>query len=327
MLGLSTFFKQGLFATYVGLWTSSHLLVYSSRLASAPAYNATSVVLLTEMVKLCLASAMFVAYDGPLSEMLRLTWTHRRVLLKYAIPAVLYALYNNLLYVNLAAFDPGTYNVLLQLKIALTGLLYQVLFAKQLNRNQWRAIFLITGGCMCKESGKVKALGFQANLSSWLLLIVQMLCSVLAGVYNEVLLKASDSANSTVPTNLQNAFMYFQSIVVNGIVLVWEGQVAESISADNVAAILTPRVLLIIGIMSSVGLVTGFFLKHLDSVLKAVASGLEVVFTTLLGFLLFGAPLGVAGVASAALVGSGVALYSRPVPVRPPSAEDELKIV
>ena len=27
--------------------------------------------------------------------------------------------------------------------------------------------------------------------------------------------------------------------------------------------------------MSSVGLVTGFFLKHLDSVLKAVASGLE----------------------------------------------------
>ena len=35
------------------------------------------------------------------------------------------------------------------------------------------------------------------------------------------------------------------------------------------------RVILIIGIMSSVGLVTGFFLKHLDSVLKAVASALE----------------------------------------------------
>ena len=46
----------------------------------------------------------------------------------------------------------------------------------------------------------------------------------------------------------------------------------------------------------------------------------------LLGFVLFGAPLGVAGAASAALVGSGVALYSRPMPV-PPGAEDELKIV
>ena len=35
------------------------------------------------------------------------------------------------------------------------------------------------------------------------------------------------------------------------------------------------QVLAIICIMSSVGLVTGFFLKHLDSVLKAVASALE----------------------------------------------------
>jgi arginine/ornithine N-succinyltransferase beta subunit len=34
-------------------------------------------------------------------------------------------------------------------------------------------------------------------------------------------------------------------------------------------------VLAIIAIMSTVGLVTGFFLKHLDSVLKAVASALE----------------------------------------------------
>eukprot|EP00439_Symbiodinium_sp_Y106_P019257 s6301_g2.t1 len=323
---LNTFLKQGIFATYVALWTSSHLLVYSSQLASAPSYNATSVVILTESVKLILATAMFVAYDGPLSEMLRVTCKQHRVLLKYAIPAVLYALYNNLLYVNLAAFDPGTYNVLLQLKIALTGVLYQLLFARQLNRNQWQAILLITAGCMCKESGKVKALGLQANLSSWLLLIVQMLCSVLAGVYNEVLLKGSDGAKNSVPTNLQNAFMYFQSILVNGILLVWEGKVAEAISPENVAAVLTPRVILIIGIMSSVGLVTGFFLKHLDSVLKAVASALEVVFTMLLGFVLFGAPLGVAGAASAALVGSGVALYSRPMPV-PPGAEDELKIV
>ena len=123
--------------------------------------------------------------------------------------------------------------------------LYQILFSKQLNRNQWAAILLITLGCMCKESGKVTTFGFQAddfpasgmdfkvppvflvlvavlavswlcfwgsdfsisfvqaNLSSWFLLLVQMLCSVLAGVYNEVLLKGSDSAKRGVTTNLQ----------------------------------------------------------------------------------------------------------------------------
>ena len=151
----------------------------------------------------------------------------------------------------------------------------------------------------------------EANLSSWFLLFVQMTCSVLAGVYNEVLLKGQDSAKRGVTTNLQplgsfdnfwfptflkwlqilvvlfglfcqqntcfklrNAFMYIQSILVNLLVLFYEG-VQEAISAQNLEAIASWQVLGIIGIMSSVGLVTGFFLKHLDSVLKAVASALE----------------------------------------------------
>eukprot|EP00438_Fugacium_kawagutii_P004061 Skav200552 [mRNA] locus=scaffold2256:25017:27325:+ [translate_table: standard] len=271
MLGLDSALKQGIFATYVTLWTSSHLLVYSSRLSSAPSYNATSVVLLTETVKLFLASSMYVVYDGSLAEMFRVTFKEVRVLLLYGIPAVLYALYNNLLFINLASFDPGTYNVLIQLKIALTGVLYQILFSKQLNRNQWSAILLITLGCMCKESAKVTTFGFQANLSSWFLLFVQMLCSVLAGV----LLKGSESAKRGVTTNLQNAFMYMQSIVVNFVVLLWEGQASEAISSQNLQAIASLKVLSIIVIMSTVGLVTGFFLKHLDSVLKAVAAALE----------------------------------------------------
>jgi len=325
MLGLDSALKQGIFTTYVTLWTSSHLLVYSSRLSSAPSYNATSVVLLTETVKLILAASMYVAYDGSLWEMIRVASKEVRVLLLYGIPALLYAMYNNLLFINLASFDPGTYNVLIQLKIALTGVLYQILFSKQLNRNQWAAILLITLGCMCKESGKVTTFGFQANLSSWFLLFVQMLCSVLAGVYNEVLLKGSDSAKRGVTTNLQNAFMYIQSIVVNFVVLIWEGKGSEAISPQNLEAIASLKVLAIIAIMSTVGLVTGFFLKHLDSVLKAVASALEVVFTMLLGFLFFRVPLGLSGLISGLLVGAGVALYSRPVPVR--VAEEELKIV
>lgn len=326
MLGLDSALKQGIFTTYVTLWTSSHLLVYSSRQSTAPSYNATSVVLLTESVKLMLATSMYIVYDGSLREMIRVASKEIRILLLYGIPALLYAMYNNLLFINLQAFDPGTYNVLIQLKIAMTGVLYQILFSKQLNCNQWAAILLITLGCMCKESGKVTTFGgFQANLGSWFLLLVQMLCSVLAGVYNEVLLKGSDSAKRGVTTNLQNAFMYMQSILVNLVVLIWEGKAGEALSSTNLEAIASIKVLFIIGIMSTVGLVTGFFLKHLDSVLKAVASALEVVFTMLLGFLLFGTPLGFTGIVSCLLVGAGVALYSRPVPAR--VSEDELKIV
>ena len=64
MLGLDSNLKRGIFATYVLLWVSSHLLVYGSRLAGAPAYNATSVVMLTETTKLLMAIGMYLVYDG-----------------------------------------------------------------------------------------------------------------------------------------------------------------------------------------------------------------------------------------------------------------------
>jgi len=316
VLGLDTPLKQGIFGFYVGLWVSSHLLVYSSKLADAPAYNATFVVLLTELVKLVMACGLYLTHDGDVSLLLRSTLGSLPLLLKYTVPALLYCVYNNLVYVNLGFFDPGTYNVLMQLRIVLTGVIYQVLFSKRLNRNQWISIVLIAIGCMIKEATKLSsATGVTANLSAWLLLACQMLCSVLAGVYNEVLLKSdagARSANIKVTTNLQNAFMYFNSILCNAAFLATKGTLEDSLSPSNWAAISSPTVLCIIAIMSSVGLVTGYFLRHLDSVLKAIASALEVVLTTALSFACFGTPLDIFTVCSAVTVGGGVALYSRP---------------
>lgn len=91
-----------------------------------------------------------------------------------------------------------------------------------------------------------------------------------------------------------------------------QGKLDEAARAENLRAICSPTLLAVIAIMSSVGLVTGFFLKYLDSVLKSIASALEVIVTTLLSSLLFGTALNVQTVIAACLVGSGVTLYSKP---------------
>jgi len=44
------------------------------------------------------------------------------------VPAFLYCLYNNLAFVNLATFDPTTYYLLLQLRVVVTGILFQIIF-------------------------------------------------------------------------------------------------------------------------------------------------------------------------------------------------------
>ena len=312
LLGLDTTLKKGIFCLYVLLWVSSHLLVYASKLAGAPDYNVTSVVLLTEAIKLVMAVTLYFWYDGDAAQLRRAIGSSRPLFLRYSVPALLYCIYNNLVYANLSAFDPGTYNVLMQVRIVMTGLLYQWLFSKRLNRNQWAAIVLITIGCMCKESAKLtSAPTLHANARAWLMLLMQLLASVFAGVYTELLLKGA--AGPGVTTNLQNAYMYAHSVLWNSAFLLVQGRLGEAISAYNLAVVFSPTLLTIMAIMSTVGLVTGFFLKHLDSVLKSVASATEVVLTMILSALIFSTPLDLTSVTSAVIVGGGVALYAKPV--------------
>lgn len=51
---------------------------------------------------------------------------HRKVLVLYFVPAFLYCLYNNLAFINLSSFDPTTYYLLMQLRVVVTGVLFQV---------------------------------------------------------------------------------------------------------------------------------------------------------------------------------------------------------
>lgn len=48
------------------------------------------------------------------------------VLFLYFIPAGLYCLYNNLAFMNLVNFDPTTYFLLLQFRVVVTGIVFQV---------------------------------------------------------------------------------------------------------------------------------------------------------------------------------------------------------
>jgi drug/metabolite transporter (DMT)-like permease len=141
------------------------------------------------------------------------------VLFLYMVPSFLYCLYNYLAFVNLSLFDPTTYFIFLQLRVLLIGVIYQCLFKKELSKMQWCSLILLTIGCIIKE------LKIDVNLrqqsynyfTSLLLILTQILCSCLAGVYNEYLLKKGQGAKVNV--YLQNIYMYVDSIICN--LFVW----------------------------------------------------------------------------------------------------------
>ncbi|RLN52327.1 hypothetical protein BBP00_00009657 [Phytophthora kernoviae] len=136
-----------------------------------------------------------------------------------------------------------------------------------------------------------------------------MLSSTFAGVYNEVLLKKQ----AAIPVNLQNVFMYVDSIVCTMGMLVFgltEQTAEEVLTMDNVRVRFSLYVPPMVLIMSMIGVVTSLFLKNLDSVRKAIASALELEFLPLLRAVLFGQPLTLYTVAALCFVGFGVYIYS-----------------
>ncbi len=72
-----------------------------------------------------------------------------------------------------------------------------------------------------------------------------------------------------------------------------------------------PLVLCIILNNAAVGLVTSYFLKDLNSVLKAIASALELVFTAVASYVVLGIPVYWNTAVAVAVVSYAVVLYAQ----------------
>ncbi len=187
---------------------------------------------------------------------------HLPVMCRYLVSAALYCAYNNLSYVSLAVFDPTTYFMFLQVRLLLTGVVYQCLFDRRLTRTQWGSLLLVTVGCMVQkmelpqethkptaspdssspngnlaegvvveeeeEESKLLTVGF-----GLVFILIQVCCSVFAGVYNEKLLKTHGDLHIMA----QNAFMYVDSIACNAALLAAFGELSTAFNAEALQSI------------------------------------------------------------------------------------------
>ncbi|KAI1295371.1 CMP-sialic acid transporter 1 [Halotydeus destructor] len=313
-----------IFVAYVTLFVNQGLLVTATKTVDNKfTYNTTVVVLVTEAVKLLIAVAIYLK-DEPFSKFSKEFLSNTKVFALYFVPSALYCLYNNLAFVNLAAYDPTTYYILLQFRVVVTGVIYQFLFKKQLSAWQWLSLAILTVGCLIKNFGGAasdSSFDFDKLVNfNLVLILVQVFCSCFAGVYNEYLLK--DSAGS-VHIMIQNMYMYIDSIICNVMILVIRNIFSSDSKSSDVfssvsSTLLQPSVLFIIINSALAGIVTSMFLKNLNSILKTFAAAIELVFTALLCYLLFHIPIDIYTAMSIAFVSYATYLYSKhPVATRP----------
>lgn len=269
---------------------------------SGYSYDPASVVLVTELLKLALAAGM-------------LAWTRRglgargmvksvvaeadgRVAALYAIPALLYAVQNVIVFYALLCIDAPTFELFSNLKIVTTAVLFRVVMKRRLTRVQWVAIVLMTIGTALGQLGaqrqhhrgeEARRAEAEAAGAGWspsgaspgaglALCAVYAVLSASAGIFTERLLKGSRQSS-----HLQNLEIYAWSVAVNV-----AGTLAvrgTALPAGGLTAGFTALTWAIAVNGALMGQCVSFVMLYADNVVKVFAACVALFMSTLLSSL------------------------------------------
>ncbi|KAK5977002.1 UDP-N-acetylglucosamine transporter [Trichostrongylus colubriformis] len=211
----------------------------------------------------------------------------RRETLKVAVPAVLYVIQNNLLFLALSKLDAATYQVTYQLKILTTAFFSVTMLGRSLNRLKWLALILLTGGVALVQmpaGGASKATTDGSTSDSIVgLLAVLAACfsSGFAGVYFEKILKTTNV--SLWMRNLQLAFFS----IFGGFFMCWFYDY-RAIQKDGFLQGYNNVIWIVVLLQAYGGLVIALVVKYADNILKGFAVSLSIILSSFASWFILG---------------------------------------
>eukprot|EP01013_Petalomonas_cantuscygni_P031802 TRINITY_DN58117_c0_g1_i1.p1 TRINITY_DN58117_c0_g1~~TRINITY_DN58117_c0_g1_i1.p1 ORF type:complete len:403 (-),score=65.61 TRINITY_DN58117_c0_g1_i1:192-1400(-) len=267
---------------------------------NAVVYDDTSAVMLTEVAKLLTCAVIFYARSGSFlfSRMLEPHNVSRGMW--YAVPSLIYAVYNNLTFYNLTSIDAATYQVFMQVRVLFTGLLFTFLLSKSLTGRQWFALCLLAVGVAWKHMGNVEV----HSLTAVAFVFFQAALSSFAGVYNEKLLKG----DRTMDVFEANAYMYTFAILFNVLFGLFRNP-AFYITPSRWVSTTHPLFITIVVNGAVIGIVTSLILRYINVIVKAFASAAEVLLTAFVSHAVFATALTMSDVNACSIVSAAIFLY------------------
>nr|XP_019937758.1 PREDICTED: probable UDP-sugar transporter protein SLC35A4 [Paralichthys olivaceus] len=252
-------------------------------------FNPSSCVVMIELTKLLISLATLVLTRG--TSALRAP-PPLVLVAPYAVPAILYALNNNLIVVMQAYMDPSSYQVLSNLKIASTALLYSVCLGKRLRAAQWLALGLLMGAGVCHSYSSLDTgyperteaeEGPRLHITAWGLFLVLVYCCVsgMAAVYTEQVLKSQK-----LPLSLQNLYLYVFGVAINGL-----SSLSSVASDKSFLEGYSGAVWLIIAGQAANGLLMSVVLKHGSGITRLFVISCSMLVNALLSWATLGLQL------------------------------------
>ncbi|KAL3866069.1 hypothetical protein ACJMK2_043408 [Sinanodonta woodiana] len=199
------------------IYSSYSVMIHMCKVDGRIPFRSSSVVFLVEMIKL-LISVNFLLVEVQKHDV-HLPKLTMSFCLPFAFPAVLYFINNNIAIHAQGYMDSTTYQVLSNMKIVTTALLYRLIIKRVLKKAQWIAVGLLTlAGTLDSYGGYVSSSIITSSevfvtAPGLMLMFVYSMLSGLSSVYSEYILKK----NMEVTLHLQNILMYVYGATLNGV--------------------------------------------------------------------------------------------------------------
>ncbi|KAK4477283.1 hypothetical protein RD792_016497 [Penstemon davidsonii] len=265
------------------LTSSQSILIFWSKRAGNYEYSVTTANFLVEALKcaLSLAALARIWRNEGVTDDNRLSTTLDEVSV-YPIPAALYLFKNLLQYYIFAYVDAPGYQILKNLNIISTGILYRIILKKKLSEIQWAAFVLLCAGCttaQLKSNSDNQVL--QTPFQGWLMAIIMALLSGFAGVYTEAIIKKRPSRN----INVQNFWLYIFGMAFNAIaILVQDFDAVMNKGFFHGYSLIT--VLMILNHALS-GIAVSMVMKYADNIVKVYSTSVAMLLTAFVSVFLF----------------------------------------
>lgn len=250
-------------------------------------YDYATVPFLAEVFKL-LVSCLLLWKDFQTIHPPRMTTEWKSVRL-FPIPSIIYLIHNNVQFATLTYVDTSTYQIMGNLKIVTTGILFRLFLRRKLSTLQWMAIVLLAVGT---TTSQVKGCGeascdslFSAPIQGYMFGILSACLSALAGVYTEFLMKKNNDS-----LYWQNVQLYTFGAIFNMARLLvddfrggfengpWWQRLFNGYSFTTWMVVLN---------LGSTGLLVSWLMKYADNIVKVYSTSMAMLLTMVLSVFLF----------------------------------------
>ncbi|XP_064609952.1 probable UDP-sugar transporter protein SLC35A4 isoform X2 [Liolophura sinensis] len=273
-------------------------------------FSSSSAVLLIEVTKMILSLIM----HSPQLIREGLLLPKPKICLLFLVPAMLYCINNNIAVHMQLHMDPTTYQVLGNMKIATTAVLYRMIIKRHLTRVQWFSLFLLTLAGICDSyggygiKGNNSAMEMHITPAGLALIFTYCVISGFSGVYTEFVMKKYFQLS----LHVQNILLYSFGIVLNFVT--WMAQASQSSSTGesfNIFKGYSFYTWIIILTQAANGLIMSAVMKHASNITRLFIISCAMLVTTVLSVLVFHITLNVWFVMAFILVLTSVSLYHR----------------